>query len=71
MALLGNGPEVSADGMASVGSRFFEIRGRLRMEQSVLEERTVVQRDGLEVRPLYRERGVPGPAVATPASANR
>ncbi len=60
MSLLGeNGQGVSADGMASVASRFFEVRGRLRMEQRVLEARTVVQRDDLDVRPILRERGVP------------
>ncbi len=67
MNLLGNnGQGVSADGMASVATRFFEVRGRLRMEQRVLEARTVVQRDDLDVRPILRERGVPPEPQAPP-----
>ncbi len=43
----------------SVTSRFFEVRGRLRLDQSVVEEHSVVQRDGLEVTTLWRDRGPP------------
>ena len=39
-----------------VASSYFEIRGRLRLEQRVLEERSLVQRRQLEVVPLRRER---------------
>ncbi|MDR3451830.1 MAG: type II secretion system minor pseudopilin GspK [Rhodoferax sp.] len=42
-----------------VSSRFFEVRGRLRLDQTVVQERSVVQREGLDVRVLWRERGVP------------
>ena len=45
------------DVLHSVNSRFFEVQGRLRMEQAVVEERSVVQREGLSVRTLWRERG--------------
>lgn len=41
----------------SVDSRFFEVRGRLRQEQGVVEERSVLQRDGLNVKTLWRDRG--------------
>lgn len=41
----------------SVSSRFFEVRGRLRMENVVIEERSMVQREGRDVRTLQRERG--------------
>ena len=41
----------------SVGSRFFEVLGRLRLEQTVVDERSVVQRDGLNVKTLWRDRG--------------
>ena len=41
----------------STTSRFFEVRGRLRQEQTISEERSVVQRDGLLVKTLWRERG--------------
>lgn len=42
----------------SVSSRFFEVRGRLRLDQTTVEERSWLQRDGLEVKTLWRERGV-------------
>jgi general secretion pathway protein K len=49
------------EGQHSVASRFFEVTGRLRLadgEQStVVMERSVVQRDGLDVKVLWRERG--------------
>ena len=52
-------------GQLAVNSRFFEIRGRVRLDQAVVEEVSVVQRDGINVRTLSRERG-PSPAP-TPA----
>jgi general secretion pathway protein K len=48
----------------SVNSRFFEVRGRLRQEQGVVEERSVVQRDGLAVKTLWRDRGAQVPQDA-------
>ena len=42
---------------ASVDTQYFEVRGRLRLEQVVIEERSVVQRIGPTVRTLQRERG--------------
>ncbi len=42
----------------SVSSRFFEVRGTLRIDQSTVQERSVVQRDGLDVKTLARQRGV-------------
>ncbi len=52
-------PEVQL-GMAqhAVASRYFEVQGRLRIDQTVVEERSVLQRDGLSVRTLWRDRGV-------------
>ena len=44
-------------GMLSVGSSWFEVRGRLRVEQTVIEERSIVQRQGRDVRTVQRERG--------------
>lgn len=62
MALLP--PDATIPGNSvSVSSRFFEVRGRLRIGQVVIEERSVVQRDGLQVRALQRERGVPEPTA--------
>ncbi len=52
------------------GSTFFEVRGRIRLGDSVLEERSLVRRDGAEVKTVSRERGVVDPAAfarATPA----
>ena len=45
----------------SVNSRFFEVQGRLRLDQAVVEEHSVVQRDGLEVKILWRDRGAQAP----------
>ncbi len=42
----------------STTSRFFEVRGRLRQDRVVSEERSVVQRDGLLVKTLWREHDV-------------
>lgn len=42
-----------------VGSRFFEVRGRLRLDQTVVEEHSLVQRDALDVKTLWRDRGPP------------
>ena len=58
------------DAQHSVQSRFFEINGRLRMEQTVVQERSVVQREGLQVKTLWRDRGpsttyAPGSATST------
>jgi general secretion pathway protein K len=39
-----------------VNSRFFEVSGRLRLEGRVLEERSIVERRGLQVLTLMRER---------------
>ncbi len=46
------------EGRHSVVSRFFEVRGRLRLDQTMVQERSVLQRDGLNVRTLWRDRGV-------------
>jgi general secretion pathway protein K len=48
----------------SVATRFFEILGRLQVAQDVVVEQTLVQREGLEVRILWRRRGN-SPLVAT------
>ncbi|TNF54079.1 MAG: general secretion pathway protein GspK, partial [Burkholderiales bacterium] len=37
-------------------SRYFEIRGRLRLDDAVVEERSLVVRNNLEIRVLWRER---------------
>jgi general secretion pathway protein K len=39
------------------GSRFFEVRGQLRLDRSVMQVRTLVERDGLNVKALQQQRG--------------
>ena len=43
----------------SVTSRFFEVRGNLQIEQAIVQEQSVVRRDGMDVKTLSRKRGVP------------
>ncbi|MDP2419179.1 MAG: type II secretion system protein GspK, partial [Hydrogenophaga sp.] len=40
----------------STRSRFFEVRGRLRLDDAVIEERSLVVRNNLDVRVVWRER---------------
>ena len=44
------------ESLHTVSSRFFEVRGSLRLDQTVLQESSLVQRDGLTVRTLWRHR---------------
>lgn len=47
------------DSLHSVNSRYFEVRARLRLGSLVIEERTVLLRDGLNVKPLWKTREAP------------
>jgi general secretion pathway protein K len=51
----------------SVATRYFEVRGRLRIEQLVVDERSLLFRNGMEVSTLWRERLTADP-VAVPAA---
>ena len=51
------GKPISLDGTHSVNSRFFEVVGRLRMPATSLVERSVVQRDQVDVKVLWRGSG--------------
>jgi general secretion pathway protein K len=51
------GKPVSLDGTHSVNTRFFEVVGRLRMPNTHLVERSVVQRDQVDVKVVWRESG--------------
>ena len=53
--ILRDGPAQFNEAQHSVNSRFFEVRGRLRLDQSLVEELSVVQRDGMDVKTLWRE----------------
>lgn len=65
-------PETAfTDGLAGVNSRFFEVRGRLRMGQVVLEQRSLVRRDGIQVRTVRREHGAPESFAASLAAPSR
>lgn len=51
----------------STSSRYFEIRGRLRLDDAIIEETSTVVRNGTEVRVLWRQRtAVPGHAGHRP-----
>ena len=47
-----------SEGRHSVTSKFFEVRGQLRLDHTVIKERSMLRRDGLAVRTLRRDRGV-------------
>ncbi|TNF57990.1 MAG: general secretion pathway protein GspK [Burkholderiales bacterium] len=52
-----NDPEVRfAQEQHGTRSRFFQVRGRLRLDEAVIEERSLVVRDNLTVSVLWRER---------------
>lgn len=53
----GSGPAQLDAAQHSVASRFFEVRGRLQIEQDIVEEYSLVQREAAEVRTLWRRRG--------------
>ena len=54
--LLGLRVEEIADTQFGVKTDFFEVRGRLRLDQVLVLERSTVQRTGIEVKTLWRER---------------
>jgi general secretion pathway protein K len=52
-------PAVAAEfntGQHSIATRYFEVRGRLRLAQTIVQERSLVERNGLDVKTLWRER---------------
>ena len=54
-----NNPRAGTDPtLHSVGSRYFEVRGRLRWGNTVLEERSLVERNGADVRVVWSDRGL-------------
>lgn len=63
---IGASDAMFAEGQVGVGvaTRFFEIRSRLRLDALVVEERSVVQRDGLDVRVVRRQRVTDAAALA-------
>lgn len=63
--ILGNNAR-TGDGATSVSTRFFEVRGRLRIGEQVVEERSLVLRDNKWVQALRRQR-VPVVSAAAPS----
>ncbi|WP_366144327.1 type II secretion system minor pseudopilin GspK [Giesbergeria sp.] len=60
-ALLGENAQIK-ETLHDVRSSYFEVHGRLRLEDVTVQERSIVYRQGREVRTLWRERGaVPAP----------
>ncbi|VWX58133.1 General secretion pathway protein K [Burkholderiales bacterium 8X] len=55
------------EGQHSVATRFFEVQGRLRLDRTWVEEQSLLQRDGIDVRIVWRERGA-GTTPAAPRS---
>lgn len=65
---LGDLPAPFTEGRHGVETSYFEVRTRLKLNQTWLEERATVQRDGTSVRVILRERGaVNASQPATPA----
>jgi general secretion pathway protein K len=51
------GRSVNLDSSHSVTTRYFEVVGRLRMPQTTLQERSLVLREGSELKVLWRDSG--------------
>jgi general secretion pathway protein K len=66
--LLGDAAPQISEGQHGVASRFFEVRGRLRLGPSTVLERSLVQRDGLDVKTLWRERVAPSATAPSTVS---
>ncbi len=50
------------DSRHAVASQYFEIMGRLRLDRSVVQEKSLVMREGSDVRVLWRSRPVLSPS---------
>ncbi len=55
LALVEGGTTFGADRF-DVASAYFEVRGRIRYEETTVEQRSIVHREGVEVRVVRRER---------------
>lgn len=69
--LLPGHEQAFTEGTVGVASRFFEVHGRLRLDKTIIEERSLLQREGLEVRTLQRERGVADASALSQATLKR
>ncbi|SCK44124.1 general secretion pathway protein K [Variovorax sp. HW608] len=55
------------EGQHSIATSYFEVQARLRLDNAWVEERTLLQRNNLDVRIVWRERGA-GATVLPPKS---
>lgn len=62
--LLPEGAKVLNPSEVGVGTRFFEIRGRLRLQETEVLEHSLVQRNGMTVTTVWRDREASDPRVA-------
>jgi general secretion pathway protein K len=67
--LLGVQESALADGTLDVRTKYFEVLGRLRLGDVAVEERSLVYRSGMDVRPVRRDRGVFDPTAVARAAA--
>ncbi|MCX8521645.1 MAG: type II secretion system minor pseudopilin GspK [Rhodoferax sp.] len=64
---IGKTPNTAPDAKDfSVSSRYFAVQGRLRLEESAVQETSLVDRNGVIVNVIWRERSIPG-VVSPPA----
>ncbi|MEJ1172332.1 type II secretion system minor pseudopilin GspK [Variovorax sp. CCNWLW235] len=56
-ATLPNGGAPFNAAQHSVSTQFFEVYGRLRLDRTWVEERSLLQRDGITVKTIWRNRG--------------
>jgi general secretion pathway protein K len=70
-SLLPGHEQAITEGTAGVASRFFEVRGRVRLDKMTVEERSILQREGTEVRTLQRERAVTDATVPAQTGSAR
>ena len=50
-------PELLTTTVFDVSSEYFEVRGRMRIDQTIVEERSLVLKQRGKVRTMWRERG--------------
>lgn len=55
--LIGASTESVNESLHAVASSYFEVRGRLRLGDAMVDERSLVRKQGIEVTTLWRERG--------------
>ena len=65
-AILNQPTIVFSENEHGVSTRYFEVLGRLRMGTTTVLERSLVQRDGINVSTVWRERAVAEPLPTMP-----